>query len=407
MILLGSGIYAYTRLSKKSPAPIPASQTAGSGEIPGSGNSPGAGSSPNSSQTPSVQSQIPSSWLQKYFGETVCADQNVCGDNADPDHDGLTNLEEYKLGTDPNNPDSSGSGIADGDKVHVFNLDPLSDHTAGILKYTDAGDLKYKYNSRTHQPFTAEDLAKIAANIKQYGLHEPTIMTLGPDLVNFYTNGGGVAAGGNSSPTEELNRDTQRADTIKQISFALIKYQQSNGSYPDTNDFTTMIADIQPILSAGRAINTTDPLNTPPYIYGYQSVNSGADFKLSYFSETQNQEIDIDAAEALQEYSKDQEDQHDAQRQNDLQQIANALELYSNDNANPADPSQKVFPSETSWKEAISKYLSPIPVDPKTDQDYTYTVSPDNTRFAIQAVLEDPPTGDKGYVCSQDGCTYY
>ena len=42
----------------------------------------------------------------------------------DLDSDGLTNLEEYQNGTDPNNPDTDGDGFSDGDEVHTLHTDP-------------------------------------------------------------------------------------------------------------------------------------------------------------------------------------------------------------------------------------------------------------------------------------------
>jgi probable HAF family extracellular repeat protein len=47
-------------------------------------------------------------WERQRFGT---AGQNSYGD---ADHDGLTNLQEYEANTDPNNPDSDGDGVLDG-----------------------------------------------------------------------------------------------------------------------------------------------------------------------------------------------------------------------------------------------------------------------------------------------------
>jgi len=49
----------------------------------------------------------------------------------DTDSDGLPDEEENKLGTDPNDPDTDGDGLNDGDEVRIFKTDPLKADTDG------------------------------------------------------------------------------------------------------------------------------------------------------------------------------------------------------------------------------------------------------------------------------------
>jgi hypothetical protein len=49
----------------------------------------------------------------------------------DTDNDGLTDLQEAFLGTDPNNPDTDGDGLTDGDEVFLYHLDPTKQDTDG------------------------------------------------------------------------------------------------------------------------------------------------------------------------------------------------------------------------------------------------------------------------------------
>src|ERR1039457_1909317 len=49
----------------------------------------------------------------------------------DPDRDGLTNLQEYQLGTDPTKADTDGDGLSDGDEVNKYHTNPLLADTDG------------------------------------------------------------------------------------------------------------------------------------------------------------------------------------------------------------------------------------------------------------------------------------
>ena len=51
----------------------------------------------NQDKSSDSSSRLPQVWLSQYFDSEVCEDMAVCGDEADPDNDGLNNLAEFRV----------------------------------------------------------------------------------------------------------------------------------------------------------------------------------------------------------------------------------------------------------------------------------------------------------------------
>ncbi len=141
--------------------------------------------------------------------------------DADDDKDGLTNAEEEKLGTDPNNPDTDGDGLIDGEEVKVYHTNPLNPDTDGdglkdgdeVKKYktdplkadTDGdglndGDEVLKYHTDPLNPDTDGD-----------GLNDgDEVLMYKTDPLLKDTDGDGLTDGDEvlKYKTNPLNRDT-------------------------------------------------------------------------------------------------------------------------------------------------------------------------------------------------------
>ncbi len=102
------------------------------------------GTDPNNSHT---VTGYPDMWLATHFLSTLMNGGPSSFDpNGDPDHDGLTNLEEYQNGTDPNNADSDGDGITDGGEVDQGTDPNDSEDTPEAEWFILTGDLAENVN---------------------------------------------------------------------------------------------------------------------------------------------------------------------------------------------------------------------------------------------------------------------
>lgn len=387
ILLLISGFFLYQKLSDKT-------------------ETPQVNNEPTLQQPEGVTTS--SEWQVQYFGIEVCESVSICGDEADPDRDGLFNLQEFNEQTDPNNPDSDGDGLADGDEVNIFGSNPLKQRTGDNEQYTDSDDAKGGYNSNTGKLFSDQELIDIKEKIKELGLHQPTVQTLG-DIATIKYNFGSstqaeaefpvLPASFDPSADAQLGRDTERSNTIKKIGSALIQYKASKSSFPKVTSFDEMVKLIKPYNLV--ATNYNDPVNQNGFVYGYEALSDGQDFALTYVSETQRLIIRYKASNAASDSSKEVSNLNNQKRLQDMESIRTALLVYSA--AVVTDDTSYIFPTKASYKtELVPNYISSIPKDPKTSKDYTYTVSANRDSFTLAGNIDSPTTGQKGIICTEE-----
>lgn len=349
----------------------------------------------------------PPDWLARFFGAETCTTKTTCADKSDPDKDGLNNKEEYELGTDPNNPDSDSDGISDGDEHHIFSSDPLLSRTFRDSEYNDADFVKGGYDIGSNNPYTESQLSEIKQKIKDKGLHQPTLTTIGAVSLTLYAFEDPNASALQKlnidlSPQGKLDRDTQRQTTIKKIGVALIKYQAEKKAFPIGNDFIAMSDTIKSFNTV--ATNYNDPINQDQYIYGYQSDAKGLDFTLTYYSETQDLLIKYTAKTAREAAEKEEAQERDQQRVTDLENLKSALLIYSSSIVDSNSEQLYVFPTLEQYPSIlVPRYITNVPKDPN-GSSYIYVVSPNLDSFTLKVNFEAPNSGKKGYVCDQEEC---
>lgn len=78
-------------------------------------------------------------------GADMSDQQILFGQPVDTDGDGLDDITEKKIGTNPNNWDTDGDGLSDGDEVLIWRTDPLKADTDGD-GFSDGQEVKNGYN---------------------------------------------------------------------------------------------------------------------------------------------------------------------------------------------------------------------------------------------------------------------
>lgn len=345
-------------------------------------------------------------WQEQYFGAQLCESVANCGDSADPDEDGLTNLQEFSENTDPLNSDTDSDGLADGDEINIFGGSPKELRTAGNATYTDADDAKGGFDTPLGGiKLSTERLELLKQKMSQFGLHSPTTETLG-EAVNIKYNYTGQSSeislanlNLDSSSNAKLDRDIQRSSTIKKLGNALIKYKAAKQKFPTVANFADMANLVKPYNNV--ATNPVDPINQGQFVYSYSVSQNAQDFSMTYFSETQNKPIRFSLSDAVAHASEENASANDTQRLEDLETIRTALLIYSSSKA--AEGQNYTLPTKQTYKvQLVPEFIDSIPKDPKSGQDYSYTVSENLDSFVLKGNLENPSAGQNGIICTEE-----
>jgi len=148
----------------------------------------GGANTPASKARINSETVLPDSWLLQKMRSAnpnnvdangKCLTVSFCGENADFDKDGATNIEEYNFGTDPLNPDTDSDGISDGDELFVYFSDPIKKDT-DTDTFSDGDELAscYDMNSTAKDKMNSSRLSQISQSASLRKITDPTITTL-------------------------------------------------------------------------------------------------------------------------------------------------------------------------------------------------------------------------------------
>ena len=142
---------------------------------------------------------------------TPATDPNTPNDEqnvVDSDDDGLTDTEEGVLGTDPNDPDTDGDGLLDGEEVNTYKTDPLDADTDGDT-LTDGREV-LKVGSNPKKKDTDKDGLKDGQEVKRYKTNPLKKDTDGDGLKDKVEIKGTANKAWGKCPTNPKRKDSDR-----------------------------------------------------------------------------------------------------------------------------------------------------------------------------------------------------
>jgi Bacterial TSP3 repeat len=157
------------------------SSQAGRAVAIGTTDTGGAGTPATNSKKFSL-SKLPIEWIKSKFSSDVLNEDGTCkavlkcGEKADPDNDGLLNIEEYNFQTDPLSPDTDNDGISDGDETKVYYTDPTRKDSDNDT-YEDGDEITNCYDpiTATSNKLSTARKSQINSIVATVPIHKSTI----------------------------------------------------------------------------------------------------------------------------------------------------------------------------------------------------------------------------------------
>ena len=210
-----------------------------------------------------------------------CLDKNVADADKDPDRDGLSNIAELNLGTDPCNPDSDFDGLTDGEEVNrVVSGQPASTNPRD--DDTDGDGLSDRFETGTGivNGMTDSGTDPLLADTDGDAVGDLKELQIGTDPFNPDTDGDGSADG------VEIARQTDPLDGIRasdqQAKLIDIEYKSPGVISMTWKKTASVDYQLQKSrnLKKWENVETTGVANTDVFTYSHPSTGEREFFRL-------------------------------------------------------------------------------------------------------------------------------